>query len=191
VEDLSSKGRRATLTEWLRIGDLLWTRFGICIAKELLPNLGQVKVHFLGQFTDPQECSSRSRHVKYEELRSVLYTSRTPCRCSEGEELKYGKRFEHEELKGDHKKLGNIGNTACPGTKIKYTVNPIISKTDIDISRRDVEEERFLLDSDDIDLQPPTLGRTQRKSVPFQPYTSKGDLDEVDMPMLPIRNASI
>merc|ERR1719419_1840554 len=99
VEDLCSEGRRATLTEWLRIGDLLWTRFGICMAKELHPNLGQVTVQFLGHFTDPWECSSRSRHVVYEELRSVLYNSRTPSRFSQVDELKYDERSQKGEMK--------------------------------------------------------------------------------------------
>merc|ERR1719245_173996 len=176
MEDLSSKGRRATLTEWLRIGDLLWTRFGICMAKELHPNLGRVTVEFLGRFTDPWECSSRSRHVIYEELRGLLYNFRTPSRCSQGDEQKDNKRSD-KEMKRERKKHGQILNTPLSGSKIKYKVIPVVCKTDTDISGRYAEQERIPSDSDDIYLPPPIRGWAERDSVPFQPHSSEDDRD--------------
>jgi len=177
VDDLCSKGRRATLTEWLRIGDLLWTRFGICIAKELHPKLGRVTVQFLGRFTDPWECSSRNRHVIYEELRGVLYNSRTPRRCSQDDEQKDDKRSRKEEIKREHNWRGQIVNAPLSGAEIMYKVIPMPCKKDSDISRRDAEEERLQLDSDDINLQPPNFGKTERESVPFQPHSLEENMD--------------
>jgi len=180
-EHLSSVGRRATLTEWLRIGDLLRTRFGICMAKELNPELGQVTVQFLGRFIDPWECSSLNRHVIHEELRSVLYNSRTLSRCSHGDELKLDMRSQKEEIKGKLNPLGHIVNTPLPGNKIKLTVIPLLSNKDKDSSRRDAEEHKFFLDSDDVNLPPCIPGSTERASVPFEPHTPTEDMKGEDI----------
>merc|ERR1719219_3049773 len=96
VEDLRTKGRRATLTEWLRIGDVLWTRYGICMAKELHPNSGQVTVQFIGHYIDPWEYSTRNRHVTYEELRSVLNNSGSRSKPGWSDKVKYDRRSQKE-----------------------------------------------------------------------------------------------
>jgi len=177
VDDLCSKGRRASLTEWLRIGDLLWTRFGIGMAKELHPKLGRVTVQFLGRFTDPWESSSRNRHVIYEELRSVLHNSHTVSRCSQVDEQKGDKRSDKEAINRDHWWHGQIVSAPPSGPNIKYTVIPMLCKTDTDISRRDAEEEILSLDSDDINLPPLSFGKTERESVPFQPHSLEENMD--------------
>jgi len=46
VKDVEAKGKRATLRQYLRVGDLLLTRFGIALACELHPRLGLVTVRF-------------------------------------------------------------------------------------------------------------------------------------------------
>jgi len=63
---------------------------------------------------------------------------------------------------------------------MKHKVIPML-KTDTDVSRIDTEEERFQLDNDDINLPPPSLGETERESVPFQPQSSTKDMDAEDL----------
>jgi len=72
VEDVESLGKRATLTEYLRIGDILLTRFGVAVARQLHPSSAQVTVEFRGEFVDPKKFSLRERNEIHAELRRVL-----------------------------------------------------------------------------------------------------------------------
>merc|ERR1719285_1275238 len=46
AEDIEAKGERATLRQYLRVGDLLWTRFGIAMTCDLHPESRQVTVRY-------------------------------------------------------------------------------------------------------------------------------------------------
>lgn len=72
VEDVESLGKRATLTEYLRIGDILLTRFGVAVARQLHPSSAQVTVEFRGEFVDRKKFSLRERNEILAELRRVL-----------------------------------------------------------------------------------------------------------------------
>jgi len=47
VEDVEARYKRATLCQWLRVGDVLWTRYGVAVTVELHPKSRQVTVRYL------------------------------------------------------------------------------------------------------------------------------------------------
>jgi len=82
VEDVQSRGERATLNQYLRLGDILWTRFGLATVRQLHPESGQITAEFPGGFRDTKV--DFPRNEIHQELRRVLFGNKT---CME-EEIK-------------------------------------------------------------------------------------------------------
>jgi len=88
VEDVESRGKRATLYQYLRLGDILWTRFGLATVQQLHPESGQITAEFPGGFRDPKDYCGRNEI--HQELRRVLYGSKD-CFDERKDELRWDK----------------------------------------------------------------------------------------------------
>jgi len=125
LEDVEPEGKKATLRQWLRIGDLLWTRFGIATAEELHPDSGQIAIQFLRHFAISEGTSCRSRGEIHQELRSVLFDSRAPSRWSHSGDVR---ETDEEPIFWEKKKDNKNeyhGSRTFSGTSQKDVGSPI------------------------------------------------------------------
>jgi len=86
VEDVQSRGERANLNQYLRLGDILWTRFGLAAVRQLHPESGQITAEYPWGFRDTKV--DLSRNEIHEKLRRVLFGKKT-CMEDRKNELKW------------------------------------------------------------------------------------------------------
>jgi len=73
VEDVDTRGDRATLRQYLRVGDLLLTRFGIALACDLHPTSGQVTIKY------PKGLKNIEVHHNIGKVDQIYQSVRTVC----------------------------------------------------------------------------------------------------------------
>jgi len=89
VEDVEAQGKRATLRQYLRVGDLLWTRFGIAMTCELHPKSGQVTVRYPnGIVNSKEDFSIDNLEEVCKEVRTELFGPTAETGCNERENIK-------------------------------------------------------------------------------------------------------
>jgi len=72
VEDVEARFKRATLCQWLRVGDVLWTRYGVAMTVELHPKSRQVTVRYLrGLNYFKEQCNINNVDEIYKIIKTV------------------------------------------------------------------------------------------------------------------------